>query len=415
MLLQFICSNFASIRDEVILSLEPASADREHPENIVKKGEYSALNEIAIYGANASGKSNLFRAMTYALMIIRDSSNRQVNDPIPVIPFKFDDSSPTKPTKFEFTFVAKDGRKYIYGFSADRVKVHEEYLYFSTSSGESMIFDRTGENYEFSGDLSGDLRAHLELVQRMNTQNKLFLATATSWNVKTTLIPYKWLSEELETFNSVAISDMRMPGSILRMYRDNQKYAEFTIDLLQNADINIDSVSINSLNISDSDINLDELGDTAMLPMTKILTQHRLNGSDKKYSLTLAEESLGTRMLFGYSPLIKMALDSGKTLFIDEIERSMHPSLVKFLLNMFRSTENNPNGAQLIFITHETTLLARSIFRLDQIYFTEKNSNTAVTTLYSLDEFKVSKSENIEEGYLLGRFGAIPFLQTEVF
>lgn len=88
---------------------------------------------------------------------------------------------------------------------------------------------------------------------------------------------------------------------------------------------------------------------------------------------------------------------------------------LKFLLNMFRSTENNPNGAQLIFITHETTLLARSIFRLDQIYFTEKNSNTAVTTLYSLDEFKVSKSENIEEGYLLGRFGAIPFLQTEVF
>lgn len=415
MLLQFLCSNFASIRDEVILSLEPAAAVKDHPENIVHKGDYSALSEIAIYGANASGKTNLFRAMTYALMIIRDSSNRQVNEPIPVIPFKFDDISSSKPTKFEFTFVAQDNRKYIYGFSVDRVKVHEEYLYSCSSSGESMIFDRTEEKYEFSD----DLRLELELIQRMNTPNKLFLATATSWNFKHTLMPYKWLSEGINTFNNAIVSYTRIPGFILKMYYEDQGYTDFTKDLLKQADINIDNIYINPQSIPDLNISLNEPGDKTdvmlMQPTIKIFTEHSIKGSDKKYQLPLQEESLGTRMLFCYSPLIKLALDLGKTLFIDELERSIHPALVKFLVNMFRSPENNPNGAQLIFITHDTALLARSTFRLDQIYFTEKNTNSAVTSLYSLDEFKVSKTDNIEEGYLMGRFGAIPFLQTEVF
>lgn len=414
MLMQFLCSNFASIRDDAILSLEPGAVN-DHPENIVHNGDYSALSEIAIYGANASGKSNLLTAMACALDIIRYSSKRQVNEYIHVIPFKFDDISPSKPTKFEFTFVAQDSRKYIYGFSADRSKVHEEYLYLSTSAGESMIFDRTEEDYEFSD----DLREELEPVQRMNTPNKLFLATATNWNVKSTLIPYKWLSESIDTFNNFNISDTRIPDFILNMYRDNEQYTDFTKILLKSVDINIDDIHVKSKDIPDLYDSLSGRRDIMLMkPATRILTEHRIRGSNnatKSYQLTLDEESLGTRMLFCYSPLIKRALDLGKTLFIDEFERSMHPALVKFLVNMFRSSENNPHGAQLIFITHDTALLSRSTFRLDQIYFTEKNYNNGVTVLYSLDDFKVSSTDNIEQGYLLGRFGAIPFLQTEYF
>ena len=127
MLLKFLCSNFASLRDEAVLSLEP-SYDRDHPENLLKSGDCRALPEIAIYGANASGKSSLLMALGRAVSILRDSSVRQAGEPIPVVPFCLDDESPKKPSRFEFTFTASDGKKYIYGFSADLEAVREEHL-----------------------------------------------------------------------------------------------------------------------------------------------------------------------------------------------------------------------------------------------------------------------------------------------
>lgn len=415
MLLQFWCSNFASIRDRAILSLVP-SADKKHQENIVRKGKYSALNEIAIYGANASGKSNLFKALTLAVNIIRQSSLRQVNVMIPVIPFKLDDTSRGKPSSFEFTFVASDGRKYIYGFSADTLKVHEEYLYRCSSSRRFMIFERTEEKYEYAK----SLKEQLESVQKRNTPNKLFLATATNWNVEPTSIPYRWLSEGIDTFTN----DGNIPGLTLDLYRQHgDEYTDFTRDLLKQADINIDDINVEAEKVSGANgqfvpgllVN-GMLLQPAEQYRIKITTGHVIKDGEregKSYPLSLEEESLGTRQLFYFAPLIKQALDSGKTLFIDELDRSMHPSLVKFLVDMFRRSEKNPHGAQLIFTTHETTLLSRRTFRTDQIYFMEKNSENAVSVLYSLDEFELSKKENLEKGYLLGRYGAIPFLQTE--
>ena len=190
MLLKFLCSNFASIRDETLLSLEP-SGDQSHPENLLKSGEYTALPEIAIYGANASGKSSLLTAMSRAVSILRNSSVRQAGEMIPVVPFCLDDDSPQKPTRFEFTFTASDGKKYIYGFSADLEAVREERLFLSSPKGESMIFRRTGDSYEFPG----SLREELSQRVRMNTPNKLFLATAACWNAKSVQIPYCSLLE----------------------------------------------------------------------------------------------------------------------------------------------------------------------------------------------------------------------------
>ena len=148
----------------------------------------------------------------------------------------------------------------------------------------------------------------------------------------------------------------------------------------------------------------------------EITTGHTIvdeNGTQKEYSLKLQEESLGTQLLFFYGPLLKDAFEKGKTLILDEIDKSMHPSLVKFIMNLFRDPDINKAGAQLIVTTHETGILTLDMFRRDQIYFTEKDSRTGVTDLYSLDEFSVRKTENIEKGYLMGRYGAIPFLQNE--
>ena len=412
MLVQFTVENFLSIRDKVYLSLEP-SKDSEHPENLITKGDYKAVNSVAIYGANASGKSSLFKAITVALIMIRNSNNVQVTDKLPMTPFKFDFESRNKPTSFEFTFIAKDGRKYIYGFSATTEKVVEEYLYCYNTSKPTLLFDlNENEKPKFNR----AYKVKLEAAYQMNTANKLFLATATTWNVECTKSPFVWLAESIDTFTDV----MELGGVAFEKYRidENRKYIEFTKNLLKKADINISSIEVDAKEVVGGPaLPFQIVVQGKIIPPNegKITTGHTVvdeNGEKTEFSLTLQEESIGTQLLFFYGPLLKDAFEKGKTIVLDEIDKSMHPSLVKFIMNLFRDPDVNKNGAQLIVTTHETGILSLEMFRRDQIYFTEKDSKSGVTDLYSLDEFSVRKTENIEKGYLMGRYGAIPFLQA---
>lgn len=417
MLVQFTVENFLSIRDKVYLSLEP-SKDSEHPENLITKGDYKAVNSVAIYGANASGKSSLFKAITVALIMIRNSNNVQVTDKLPMTPFKFDFESRNKPTSFEFTFIAKDGRKYIYGFSATTEKVVEEYLYCYNTSKPTLLFDlNENEKTKFNR----AYKVKLEAAYQMNTANKLFLATATTWNVECTKSPFEWLAESIDTFTDV----MELGGVAFEKYRtdENRKYIEFTKNLLKQADINISSIEVDAKEVMggpalpfqivvQGKIIPPNEGKHYDVEITTGYTVVDENGEKTEFSLTLQEESIGTQLLFFYGPLLKDAFEKGKTIVLDEIDKSMHPSLVKFIMNLFRDPDVNKNGAQLIVTTHETGILSLDMFRRDQIYFTEKDSKSGVTDLYSLDEFSVRKTENIEKGYLMGRYGAIPFLQA---
>lgn len=417
MLVQFTVENFLSIRDKVYLSLEP-SKDSEHPENLITKGDYKAVNSVAIYGANASGKSSLFKAITVALIMIRNSNNVQVTDKLPMTPFKFDFESRNKPTSFEFTFIAKDDRKYIYGFSATTEKVVEEYLYCYNTSKPTLLFDlNENEKPKFNR----AYKVKLEAAYQMNTANKLFLATATTWNVECTKSPFEWLAESIDTFTDV----MELGGSAFEKYRidENRKYIEFTKNLLKQADINISSIEVDAKEVMGGPaLPFQIVVQGKIIPPNEgkhydveITTGHTVvdeNGEKTEFSLTLQEESIGTQLLFFYGPLLEDAFEKGKTIVLDEIDKSMHPSLVKFIMNLFRDPDVNKNGAQLIVTTHETGILSLEMFRRDQIYFTEKDSKSGVTDLYSLDEFSVRKTENIEKGYLMGRYGAIPFLQA---
>lgn len=401
MLIQFAVENFLSIRAKVYLSLEP-SKDKEHSENILAEGEYSAVNAIAIYGANASGKSSLFKAIQVALGMLRNSNNVQVTEELPVTPFKFDTESKNKPTAFEFTFVAADNKKYIYGFQATKEKIVEEYLYCYTSAKATLIFDVTdGAEPKFNRAYKGKLEA----AYQMNTAKKLFLATATSWNVECTNPPFTWLAEHMETFTDIS----SLSGAAFEKYRtdETKKYIEFTKTLLHQADINISSIQIKTEEVHTLG------GRKYALDITTGHTVTDKTGHEQEFTLGFFEESLGTQQLFFYGPFLQDAFEKGKTIIIDEIDKSLHPSIVKFVMNLFRDGDVNKNNAQIIVTTHDTGLLSLDMFRRDQIYFTEKDAATGVTDLYSLDEFSVRKTENIEKGYLMGRYGAVPFLQTE--
>lgn len=420
MLIQFSVKNYMSFKEKAILALNPSS-DEEHPENINEKNGYTATNLIAIYGANASGKTSLFKAMTAAINMVKLSNIMQVNQPIcSVIPFKFDKKTIKEPSEFEFIFVADDGIRYVYGFSADREKIHEEYLYQYKSQRPTIIFERTEEKYEFKAQ-----KSILEPLVRFNTPNKLFLATATNWNTESTTIPYKWLSEKMVTFTDTqSLTDLS-----LELYKSEKKkdYIRFTEDLLQSADINISKIKIDvkktkmqypvGMQVPQVIVNGQAISAVAAqeIEQIEVNTEHLIGEGDDKasYDLGMGEESLGTNQLFILGPFLKDALEKEITVVVDEIDKSLHPFIVKHIVNMFRDRKINKAGAQLIFTTHDTSLLSLSTFRRDQVYFAEKNNKTGVSDLYSLDELSVRKTDNIEKGYLLGRYGAIPFIRGE--
>lgn len=420
MLIQFSVENFMSFKEKAVLALNP-SVDNEHMENVNEVNGYKAGNVLAIYGANASGKTSLFKAMTVALNMIRNSNYMQVNQFIPfIIPFKFDSESNRKPSKFEFIFVADDGNRYVYGFSVDTTKIYEEYLYLYKTQRPTMIFERDEEKYEFKSQ-----KTLLEPLVRFNTPNKLFLATATNWNTESTMIPYKWLSEKMVSFTETqSLTDLS-----IELYKgpNQSEYIKFTENLLQSADINISKISIDvkktrinlPIGMANAQVMLNgqqgQIGSAGELEHIEVRTEHIISDGENnsKYELGMNEESLGTNQLFILGPFLKDAFDKGVAVVVDEIDKSLHTFIVRHLINMFRNKEINKAGAQLIFTTHDTSLLSLSTFRRDQVYFTEKNSKTGASDLYSLDEFPVRKSDNIEKGYLLGRYGAIPYIRGE--
>lgn len=415
MLLQFKVKNFQSIKEEAILSMVPSS-DKSHPENLAHEGKKDALKSAAIYGANAAGKSAVIRAFVAAIMAVRTSDTRNITQKIPgMVPFQFDEETAQGPCSFEFYFVAQNGVPYRYGFTADSNRVFEEYLYYYSSTRPSRIFER-GDKFTYN---QAD-ESSFSKYEEKNTPNKLFLATATNWGNAKTAPAYQWLADSIDVYEP----DFTMQTLALQAFEKDEQgeLKQFTLSLLRQADINIDDIQVDITplgNQAKEIVFTDPAGNPVPQGQVKAVRIHAghhvqsESGKEAQFFLDLNEESLGTKQLFWFSPILKEVFGKGKTMVIDELDRSLHPFLVQFLVELFHTPEINQTNAQLIFTTHDTTLLSLDTFRRDQIYFVEKDPHTAATELYSLDEFSVRKNENIEKGYLLGRYGAIPYLRPE--
>ena len=419
MLLQFSVNNFKSFKDMAVLSMEP-SADKELPGNLTLIGKNRCLNTIAIFGANAAGKSNVFTALTAAILLVRRSNSRQVIDPlVEIIPFKFDEESIRKPTTFEFVFIA-EGKKYVYGFSATQKAVQREYLYVFNSAKASTIFERTDVNtYKFT---SPALKRELQPLTERNTENKLFLATATAWNCEATKIPYLWFETKINTYSIDPNQLMIQTASMFDNDADNS-LRKFTNMILHEADINIDDFNLEFKDLSQEQflqrVPQEFRGLISTIPAAKkavkIETVHSVidDGTTKQYNLSLMEESQGTRNLFLFSPVLKRAFETGETLCIDEFDASLHPMLVRYLFSLFNNPDINKAHAQLIVSSHSLALMSLKNLRRDQIYFVEKDRKTGKSELYSLDEFSPRKEEDVRKAYMLGRYGSIPDIPEE--
>lgn len=199
----------------------------------------------------------------------------------------------------------------------------------------------------------------------------------------------------------------------------------FLLRTLMRADFNIDGYRFDAQDIPDEDLQrmpevlanfLKGADEQTRGKRYEIETQHSIRdeeGALHEYALPFGAESNGTQRMFFFAALMKRVLEQGKTMVVDEIDIGLHPVLVKFMLSMFLDRALNAHGAQLIFTTHDVSLLSLDLFRRDQIYFVEKEASTGNTTVYSLDEFSPRKTENIRKGYLQGRYGAIPVICQE--
>lgn len=406
MILEFSVTNFLSFKEKNTLSMI-ANASNGLENNYVVVKDKKILKTAAIYGSNASGKSNLFKILTSVIYMLQTSNNIDINAKLPIVPFKFDKKLIKKPSEFEIKFIFED-IKYVYGFVADEKQIYEEYLYNYPNGRETKIFDRTNIN-EYSYPKQD--QKILKEIESKNVPNKFFLATATNWNFKKTKPAYEFLTSRIGTcFNIEELKNISF-----NIYENNDQYLkDFTLDFLKKTDFNIEDYKVSKIEIPQELLTRTPEFLKKSIPENPKTFQALFKHKGVNNYLNLDEESLGTQMIFALIPFIASTLNQSKVLIIDELDKSLHPFLVHYIVEMFHDPDINRKGAQLIFNTHDTNLLDLNILRRDQIWFTERNNDNGESELYPLSDFSVRKSENVEKGYLLGRYGAVPFIKNDL-
>lgn len=425
MLVEFRVKNFRSFRDEQVLSLVAGNGG-ELDGNCTSEGRMRLLKAAGIYGHNASGKSNLIKAIEIMREIVLNSANYEPGKKLPVQPFLLDGESQKGPSTFEIIFYHKDVR-YQYGFSATKECIHEEWLLAYPKVKPQTWFHRPFSQGETDWKFSSYLKGAREQLKNKTRDNALFLSVASQWNNKQLTTVYEWFKDKLrvvppkENFRPVTAE----------MLLDTEKEEdigeglhEFVTTALQQADLGIQGVSVKKLKIDrnktqfpremPNEIREKILEQLEKAPPLKVEMLHLNTHTNEDIPLPLEEESDGTQRLFQLLGPWLEALKNGYTVFIDELETSLHPLLTRALVEFIQGPTSNKAGAQLIFATHDVTLLNPELFRRDQIWFTEKNKGSA-TQLYSMSDYKEGKprkGEAMQKGYLAGRYGAIPILEA---
>ncbi len=384
MLIQFTVENHRSIKNSSVISFA-ASKDKSLEKYLHHLDEKKALlPTLAIYGANAAGKSNVLHAMmTMKEMVVGEAAKVSKGQLLPWEPF----GRTKEPTSFEMVFIFQ-GVRYAYGFSFDATKIYNEYLYHWPNGREALIFSRENGVYEFRENVNEQM-----ILSNRTPDNKLYLVSSNDWNLPQTENAYRWF---LEKMTILIDEEPTSSDTIIQIASGDDKKARILKELLL-ADLGITDVTIKN--------------DTSNVPI--ITTTHRIvneDGTMEYFELLMNQESIGTQHFFTRIGGWLQALEKGSLLVVDEIENSLHPLLTRRLIEMVQDRTINTNGAQLIFTTHDAMLLDLNFFRRDQIWFAEKNEKTCATELYSLASFSPRKGENVRKGYLQGRFGAIPFI-----
>lgn len=426
MLIEFKFGNFRSFRDEAVLSMEAMGLGR-LKNCLISYNSMKLIPSVAIYGKNGGGKSNVIRAFWVAVQFIKNAQRTQhENAKIPVKPFLLNDYSKDEPTFFEFTYVLNNV-KYIYGFSATNEKIFSEYLYHSPKGQKATVFTRAEQKFTFTEE-----KAKRKLISEAVAPNQLFFSVACTMNDADCMRAMKWFREYV--FFSRDYTDI--PKQLLEYSNDKNMLAAIS-SYAKAADLGIEKMEFefkdevvkdfeSEKNIPEEirfaltafmqnlkeNSNISEIGlQKSEVRATSYHNGINKNGIKTSFTLDLSDESDGTRKLMSIAPAIESVLNNGGIVLVDELEKELHPMLVNYIVAKFQCKTSNPNGAQLIFTTHNTELLNMELMRKDQLYFADINRNDGASELYSIGDFTTKTADNIRKGYLAGKYGATPDIE----
>ena len=404
MLIEFRFKNYRSFRDEAVLSMEATGLSSFKSCLIPLSSTVKLLPAIAIYGKNGGGKSNVIRAFWLAVQFIRNAQRTQhERAAIPVNPFALNDYSKDEPTEFAFEYTS-GGVKYWYGFAATREKIYAEYLYHAPKGQKALVFKRTEQHFDFTED-----KSKRALIGEMVAENQLFFSVACTMNE---LIEY---SEDKNMLRAISDYAKAADLGILDMqFEFNSNEIQDDESLPDNIPEGIKAALVQFMHTLAETSNNGEVH----LKMGEVSAKASHQGENRDgrkatYSLELSDESDGTRKLMALAPAIESALRTGGILLVDELERELHPMLVNYIIAKFQSKTTNPNGAQIVFTTHNTELMNLELLRKDQLYFVDKRDKDGASELYTISEFSTRTTENIRKGYLVGKYGATPDVEIE--
>jgi uncharacterized protein len=426
MLLEFLVENFRSFKNEAILSMVASYDNTFESSNVVRLSpSVRILKSAAVYGYNATGKSNLVKALNVFLNYILTSQDNEKNEEQKrnIIPFLFHTETLSKPSTFQIIFV-HESIQYRYGISLDQKRIHSEWLYASYTSRESKLFYRNEDEIV----IGRKFPEGRKLIK--NTRKDVpFLSVVSYLNGEVSSKIFNWI-------NNVQIDPGRKIHPTSKLLLDESKNGPEQLAvrrMIELADLKITSIDVVKEDIPQPFF--DQFFENEKIPkeeresliekihekgvkLVKVRTGHKVFDKDDENPtstnyLDFEEESQGTKRIYSLIGPILLSLRNGTLMVIDEIERSLHPELMKQIIDMYQSKETNPYNAQLIFTTHDTTVLREKKLRRDQIWFLDKDHQGS-SILFSLFDFSehVRKDASWEKDYLDGRYTMSPKIKN---
>ncbi|MEE9443307.1 MAG: ATP-binding protein [candidate division Zixibacteria bacterium] len=428
MIIDFKVKNYRSFAKEQTLSMV-ASSNKELKENYCEVGDFKLLKSAGIYGANASGKSNLIRAIKDMRAIILKSATIEPNTPKPIKPFLLNSKLAKKVTMFEITFI-HDGIRYQYGFKTGKITIREEWLIAYPKNRSQIWFQRIYDKRKRKSiiEFGPSFKGEKQRIKRVTRNDSLFLSTAAQFGHTALTEIYDWFKVNLIIINT---NDMTSPPKDFIFEQDNKNIVLWNITkteltkLLNAADLGIEGIRISPIDINKYIENLPDdfpeklrkkiINEWKENPPIQINTIHRMSDTGNEVIFDLDEdESDGTKRFFDLLGPWLFAIKYNATIIVDEIESSLHPLLSRALIKMINDSSRKNGSPQLIFATHDVTLLSNDLLRRDQIWFVEKNKIQA-SELTPLLDYKPRKGEAIFKGYMSGRYHGVPNIKDFAF
>lgn len=420
MLVAFNVGNFKSIKEEQTFSMVKSAGMEKSQDNVIDtisldgSPSLSLLKSVALYGPNASGKSTLVDALAAMRRIVMTSATNQVGSGLPIVPFALAKDTPNSPTLFEVVFI-QDKIRYQYGFQADSQRIHSEWLYAYPKGRSQKWFSREYDekNKKFKFDFGDKLKGARITWESSTRADALLLSTAVQLNSEQLKPVYDWFKLNVKLMP-------RFSDHVYTAKRSGSEFKSRVLGFMQAADFAIADFQIdqNSYSLDSFPVEMPEEIRSFLYEAMKDDNEYKVSlihtTDEGKYELPFEVESDGTRRMFNICGHWLDALDEGRILVVDELHDKLHPYLVKFLVEAFHNPDLNSKGAQLIFTTHETAILSQNVFRRDQIWFAERDSNQS-SKFYPLTDFSPKKGQdNLERSYLGGRYGAVPSIKKMI-